>query len=300
MNSIPAQMDLPWPVIHALQQLGGSGSIEEIDSEVIANEGFDEKTQAILHGSGPRTEIQYRLAWARTYLKNAGLVVNSKRGVWALTEIGRDANEKSTNTLVATWKRQKDAGEVHVLPPEIDYRETARRGVSPATQPKEVLATEELEYAWKNELLSELLRLDPYEFEHLTRRLLREEGFSNTEVTQRSRDEGIDGVGTFRISLISFRVFFQCKRYSGSVRAHQVRDFRGAMAGRGDKGLLITTGTFTNEARREAEREGATPIELIDGDRLCDLLRERELGVITEERKVELTTVDREFFRAGF
>ncbi|WP_392399030.1 winged helix-turn-helix domain-containing protein [Corynebacterium lehmanniae] len=110
MNGIPAQMDLPWPVIHALQQLGGSGSIEEIDSEVIANEGFDEKIRVILHGSGPRTEIQYRLAWARTYLKNAGLVVNSKRGIWALTEVGRDANEESTNNLVATWKRRKDAG----------------------------------------------------------------------------------------------------------------------------------------------------------------------------------------------
>lgn len=109
MNGIPAQMDLPWPVIHALQQLGGSGSIEKIDAEVIANEGFDDKIRGILHGSGPRTEIQYRLAWARTYLKNAGLLVNSKRGVWALTEIGRDANEESTINLVTTWKRQKDS-----------------------------------------------------------------------------------------------------------------------------------------------------------------------------------------------
>ena len=300
MDNIPTQMELPWPVIRALQQLGGSGSIEEIDSQVIADEGFDEETQSRLHGAGPRTEIQYRLAWARTYLKNAGLVVNSKRGVWALTELGRNANNTTTNGLVSAWRRQKDAGEIRTLPQEIGQDKSMSESANLASHTGENVTVDEPEFDWKNDLLSELLRLDPYEFEHLTRRLLREEGFSNTVVTQRSRDGGIDGVGTFRISLISFRVFFQCKRYSGSVRASEVRDFRGAMAGRGDKGLLITTGTFTNDAKIEADREGATPIELIDGDRLCDLLRERELGVTTEERRIEVVSVDRDFFRAGF
>lgn len=98
------------------------------------------------------------------------------------------------------------------------------------------------------------------------------------------------------MSLVSFPVFFQCKRYRGSVGASAVRDFRGAMAGRGDKGLLITTGTFTAEAKAEATRDGAPPVDLIDGQRLCDLLKEYELGVRTTVRQVEDIVVNQSFF----
>lgn len=115
-------------------------------------------------------------------------------------------------------------------------------------------------------------------------------------MTGRTGDGGIDGLGVYRMSLVSFPVFFQCKRYKGSVGSAAVRDFRGAMAGRGDKGLLITTGTFTSEARAEATRDGAPPIDLIDGNRLCDLLKEYDLGVKTTVRQVEDITVDTEFF----
>lgn len=92
-------------------------------------------------------------------------------------------------------------------------------------------------------------------------------------------------------------VFYQCKRYRGSVGPGAVRDFRGAMAGRGDKGLLITTASFTADAKVEATRDGAPPIDLIDGDRLCDLLKEYELGVETTIRQVEDINVDAAFFR---
>lgn len=105
-----------------------------------------------------------------------------------------------------------------------------------------------------------------------------------------------DGLGTYRVSLISFNVFFQCKRYAGSVGASAVRDFRGAMTGRGDKGLLITTGTFTSEAKQEATRDGAPPIDLIDGEDLCDLLKHYELGVNTQLRQIEEVQVVPDFF----
>ena len=128
------------------------------------------------------------------------------------------------------------------------------------------------------------MKLDPSDFERLAQRLLREEGFINTQVTGRSGDGGIDGQGVYRLSLLSFQVYFQCKRYSGSVGSGAVRDFRGAMAGRGDKGLLITTGTFTTDAKAEATRDGAPPIDLIDGARLCDLLKNHRMGVVVRER----------------
>lgn len=152
------------------------------------------------------------------------------------------------------------------------------------------------ELDWKEQLIELLLELPPDRFEHLARRLLLEAGFTSATVTGRTGDGGIDGIGIYRLSLVSFPVFFQCKRNKGSVRAGSVRDFRGAMAGRGDRGLLITTGTFTAEAKQEATRDGAPPIDLIDGERLCDLLKEHRLGVRTEHRQIEDVTVDAGFF----
>ena len=140
------------------------------------------------------------------------------------------------------------------------------------------------------------MAMKPDGFERLAQRLLREAGFISATVTGRSGDGGIDGLGVYRLSLVSFPVFYQCKRYRGSVGAGAVRDFRGAMAGRGDKGLLITTGTFTTDAKAEATRDGAPPVDLIDGERLCDLLKEYELGVRTTIRQVEDITVDGPFF----
>ena len=142
-----------------------------------------------------------------------------------------------------------------------------------------------------------MLALEPEAFERLAQRLLRAAGFINTSVTQRSGDGGIDGTGDYRISLLTFPVYFQCKRYQGAVGAEKVRDFRGAMAGRGDKGMIITTGSFTSAAKQEATRDGAPPIDLIDGDRLCELLKDHGLGVSVSSRTVEDVTVTPDFFR---
>lgn len=106
----------------------------------------------------------------------------------------------------------------------------------------------------------------------------------------------IDGVGVYRLGLLRFPVFFQSKKYKGSVDPHDVRDFRGAMQRRGDHGLLITTGRFTAQAQEEAVRPGATAIDLVDGNRLCDLLQKYELGVSTEQVVVERVTASAEFF----
>lgn len=148
---------------------------------------------------------------------------------------------------------------------------------------------------WKDDLLALLVKeLKPDAFERLAQRILRESGFVKVEVTGRSGDGGIDGVGVLRLSLLSFQVYFQCKRYKGSVSPSAIRDFRGAMVGRTDKGLFITTGTFTAEAKREATRDGAPAIDLIDGDLLCDLLKNLKLGVTA--RMVEEVSISPEWF----
>ncbi len=131
-------------------------------------------------------------------------------------------------------------------------------------------------------LLAVLGDMPPEGFERLSQRLLREAGFTKVEVRGKSSDGGIDGVGVLRVNLVSFQIFFQCKRWKGSVGSKEIRDFRGALQGRADKGLFITTGHFTSQASDEATRDGAIAIDLIDGDRLCDLLKENNLGVETE------------------
>ena len=150
---------------------------------------------------------------------------------------------------------------------------------------------------WQESLLGTLLQMSPDAFERLCQRLLRESGFIEVEVTGSSGDGGIDGHGIFRMGgLISFPVLFQCKRYRGSVAAGTVRDFRGAMAGRSDKGLLITTGSFTRDAKREATRVGVPPIDLIDGNLLAEKLKDLSLGVTTE--MVEQVTVNYDWFNS--
>lgn len=285
---LPDYSQLLWPTIEAVRALGGSGSIDEIVETVLQREHFTEEQQQILHGDGPRTEIEYRLAWARTYLKYMGLLTNSRRGVWTLTEDGRSV-------------RREDMPRLHA---EVTARlREEQRAKRQAQQAKDTSGGAEQpaddEQDWREQLLDVLMEVAPDAFERLSQRLLREAGFISATVTGRTGDGGIDGLGIYRMSLVSFPVFFQCKRYRGSVGSSAVRDFRGAMAGRGDKGLLITTGTFTGDAKAEATRDGAPPVDLIDGRRLCDLLKEYELGVHTETRIVEDVSVEKALLRGS-
>lgn len=281
-SSLPQYQHLLWPTIVALRDLGGSGSIEEIVDRVLQQGDYSEDQQAVLHKDGPNTEIEYRLAWARTYLKGMGLADNSQRGVWSLTDDGRTVNETEIEP-----KRQEYI---------VRVRQQRRRKADATDPASESEESESDELTWQEQLLDSLMHLPPAAFERLAQRLLREAGFVSATVTGRSGDGGIDGLGVYRMSLVSFPVFFQCKRYVGSVGAGAVRDFRGAMAGRGDKGLLITTGTFTADAKAESTRDGAPPLDLIDGTRLCELLKQYELGVRTTTRVVEDVEVLPAFF----
>lgn len=282
---IPSYKDLLWPTQRAVREIGDSGTIEEIVEKVIELEGFTEQQQAVVHGDGPGSEVEYRLAWARTYLKGIGALINSTRGVWSTTEFGRELTHEQVISRHADYV--------------VELRAARRKKRKVAAESNAVGGPESdgsVERDWKERLLETILAVPPDQFERLARRLLREAGFISATVTGKSGDGGIDGIGVYRLSLVSFPVFFQCKRYRGSVGAGAVRDFRGAMSGRGDKGLLITTGNFTGEAKGEATREGAPPIDLIDGDRLCDLLKDFELGVRRTIRQVEEVEVLPEFF----
>ena len=272
------------PLMKALVNLGGSGSIDEIYESVVELEKFDEETLAILHNpeKSSQTEIGYRLAWARTYLKKAGYLENSSRGVWALTEKAKLAPDIDSREIVNS---------VRSLDKTVS--QDSNDPVDPATSfdesPEEVLA-------WRERLHHILIdEMSPDAFERLTQRMLRESGFVHVEVTGRTGDGGIDGKGIARINgLMSFHIAFQCKKYKGSVGAPEIRNFRGAIVGRADRGMFITTGSFTKAAVEEANRDGAAPIDLVDGDQLADKLKELALGIKTE--LVEKITVESHWF----
>ncbi len=263
------------PVLQSLHNLGGSGSNEEIENEVSRILKLSDDEMSVVH-KGNLTVFSYRLAWARTYLKNYGLIDNSTRGVWSLTPEGLKikAVDKS---LVIKKVREQLAHDKKLKKKDAELDEEA------------------FELDWQEELLDTLRSIPPDKFERLSQRLLRELGFINVEVTGKTGDGGIDGKGVIKLGgVLSFHVVFQSKRYKGSVSPSLIRDFRGAMIGRADKGLFITTGTFTNEARKEAQRDGAPPLDLIDGYQLADKLKDLRLGI--ETYSVEKVKINKEWY----
>jgi len=282
------------PVLRALRELGGSARPQEVVERVAKNEGVPDTVLDQLNPAGGQ-RFPNQVHWARYYLAEAGYIDRSRRGVWRLSELGANAGELSAATVAAL------VGGVQAA-----YRESAEAAPpkttkSDAVTPKAVtessiderLAPDADDSDYRSKLLRILKNLPPAGFERLCQRLLREAGFEQVVVTGKSGDGGIDGHGVLGLNaFVSFRVLFQCKRYAGSVSPSQVRDFRGAMQGRADKGLILTTGTFTADARREASRDGAPPIELVDGEKLISLFGQLELGL----RAVTTYEVDEAFF----
>jgi restriction system protein len=285
-HTIPQYHRLFNPLLRALKALGGSGSVKEINDKVIGSLDLPNEVLDKLHNpeEGNESEIEYRLAWARTYLKKYGLIENSSRGVWALTkkaELVQEVDADEVVRSVRTASKQDRPSEGL----------TQKHGNGPLGEAGPI------EQSWRVELHKILTKeLAPATFERLVQRLLRESGFIQVEVTGRTGDGGIDGKGIARIhGFMSFHVIFQCKRYQGVVSAGEIRDFRGAMVGRSDKGLFITTGSFSRDAIREATRDGAPPIDLVDGDLLAEKLKEFRLGIKVET--VEQVTVQPEWFK---
>lgn len=282
----PTQLELVEPTFSALVELGGSATISEIYERVVAMLKLPDSVIDEPHkgNASQQTELEYQLAWARTRLKNYGAISNSKRGVWMITPEFADKTSISRSDVTEHIKKTKLAGKTDAEAEKIlNDGDPTDDGID---------APEELE-PWKTELADTLHNMNPYAFERLAMLLLRECGFSQVRVTKKSGDGGIDGTGKLRINgIFSFNVAFQCKRYTGSVSAGDIRDFRGSLTTDIEKGIFITTGTFTRAAREEASNAGKQQIDLIDGTEFIGKLIEYRLGV-TEKTIYE---VDKAFF----
>jgi restriction system protein len=284
--SLPKYDELFNPLLKTMKKLGGSASITELNEQVTKSLNLTDKEIAEPHNER-MTELQYRLTWTRSYLKAYGLLDNSERGVWVLTSKGKDTNTVDPSQIVR-FVQERSRGKKGKLP--------VKNSESPMEAEIVEVAEAVLEEKWREELLAELLNLSPAAFERLSQRLLRESGFIEVKVTGQSGDGGIDGVGIVRLGgLLGFSVLFQCKRYRGSVGSDIIRNFQGAIIGRADRGLIITTGTFTRDAKAEATRDGAPPIALIDGEQLLDKLKDLRLGVAV--KMIEQVSVVSEFFK---
>lgn len=282
----PTQLELVEPTFSALVELGGSATISEIYERVVAMLKLPDSVIDEPHkgNASQQTELEYQLAWARTRLKNYGAINNSKRGVWMITPEFADKTSISRSDVTEYIKKTKLAGKTDAEAEKIlNDGDPTDDGID---------APEELE-PWKTELADTLHNMNPYAFERLAMLLLRECGFSQVRVTKKSGDGGIDGTGKLRINgIFSFNVAFQCKRYTGSVSAGDIRDFRGSLTTDIEKGIFITTGTFTRAAREEASNAGKQQIDLIDGTEFIGKLIEYRLGV-TEKTIYE---VNKAFF----
>ena len=286
MAKKPSQLDyknLLQPLYDSLYELGGTGSNDEILNKVIQRCNFDSSVIDLSHlGSTTQSELQYNLAWARTYLKKYGVIENIGRSLWALKNpYNKERVELNIQEIVAFMSKKTLKTPIETQRP-ISLAENGEENVESET-----------EAGWREELSNILQHMDPFGFERLSQRLLRECGFSNVNVTRKSGDGGIDGTGILKINgIFSFNVAFQCKRYIDKVGAAEIRDFRGSLTTDIEKGVFITTGRFSQAARNEAVASGKQQIDLLDGDDFVDKLVEYKIGV----EEVKTYKVDKDFF----
>lgn len=274
-DSAPEFVKYIGPVIAALGELGGSGRPDEVRGVIAKSLNISEEEQARPLPSGVQSRFDNQVHWARFYLAKGGYIDSSRHGVWTLTDKARALGKVSGGqareiyrTVAAQFAKARGKEPSHE-----DVRD-ADEQVAPASEAEHTLVN------YREGVAQKLRDLPAPGFERFCQRLLRESGFEEVTITGRSGDGGIDGIGILQVNaLVSFKVLFQCKRYAGSVTPSQVRDFRGAMMGRADKGIIITTGSFTADARKEAVRDGVPPIELVDGDKLVGMLEQLELGL---------------------
>jgi restriction system protein len=263
------------PVLSALNALGGSARPPEVYEYVARLLNVSEAERSETMSSG-QLRFENQVAWARFYLAKTLHIDSSKHGVWTLTDKGRSAvgmNDEQAmevfHSVQAEFRRTQD--------PQPNQPEP---GVVSAVTEEAPNEPASFTTNHRQELITTLRSLPPSGFERFSQRLLRESGFQEVTITGRSGDGGIDGMGILQINpLVSFKVLFQCKRYTGPVTPSQVRDFRGAMMGRADKGIILTTGSFTGDAKREAIRDGVPEIDLIDGEKLVNMIEQLELGL---------------------
>ncbi len=287
-KNTPTYTNLIVPTYRAILSLGGSATNSEIYDQVIKDLDLPDEVVDESHlGSETQTELGYQLAWARTYLKNYNVIENSSRSVWSVTSEYTVEKVINPSEIIAYTSKRKNKEKGITTEGVYDNPDEGNIYNDDAEFPDEIKP-------WKQRLSNILMSMDPFAFERLSKRVLRECGFTQVEVTKKTGDGGIDGTGKLKINgIFSFNVAFQCKRYKGSVGAGDIRDFRGSLTTDIEKGVFITTGTFTKAAKEEASNPGKQQIDLIDGEDFINKIAEYGIGV----KEIKSYEIDEEFFQ---
>ena len=295
-HMVPNRYEMVKPTLASLRKRGGVASNQEIEEDIVAEMSLSEEAAAELHGEGPLTEVGYNAAWTRTLLRKIGAIEpaagpKTRQGVWTLTAKGRDVDwaESRAETQVKEAVRQYQE-EARQKKGQENSR-TARTKAEQSASASPETDGDGAEDSWKADLMEVLRQLDPAAFERLCLLLLHATGIEDLVVKGGPGDGGADGTGRLKVGLVSFQVAFQAKRWSGTVGPAVVREMQGSMTSDVDHGIVITTGHFSPSAKTQAKAPGAKQVELVDGERLCELLDEHGLGVT----KIERRKVDREW-----
>jgi restriction system protein len=261
-----------YPTLQVVAAAGGSARGSEITAKVIEAIGATDDQVAITYDNRPKSVLVDRIDWARSYAKLGGALDSPQRGLYVLTTFGKETLELPE--AEARERLREMDRRVRAAPPT---RQRAR------TEPGETPVEDDLEEdtGWTEVLLDRLHRLTPDGFEEFVLYLLRSFGLELTRVGG-TGDEGIDGIGIAPISpVLSSRVAVQAKRHdpSSTLGREVVALFqRDASAAGVERAVLVTLGRFSAAARQAAITTTPT-VDLIDGDKLCGLVREKEVGL---------------------
>jgi len=269
--SYPRQVEIELPLLKVLAELGGASPPREVYGRVAKH--FPTLTPEELEERLPNYPSTRKwtnlVQWVRQRLVDSGDIDGTERGVWKLSQAGRQR-------LLST--------DLSNQPEAIRFQQPTLRDIVNQNRDET-----------KARLITEMQQLSPRAFEHFCRELLTQLGFRSVEVTRASQDGGIDGFGDFRQGVIGIRSAFQAKRWTdAAVGRPEIDRFRGAIQGEFDHGVYLTTSRFSRDATQASFRKGAITILLLDGPAIAELLLERGLGV--RKSPLYLYDVDSEFF----
>lgn len=284
---------LKWfgPTLDALRELGGSGTPNEVSALVATQQKVPKEVLNETIKSGA-SKFHNQVCWARQYLVWEGYIDSAVRGIWKLTPAGQSKKITIDEARVIFLKWV----EVNTLRRKSKANLVTSEAAEEQIDDEEIDDDSSISVDYKQQVLDYLRRMPPAKFEQFCLYMLRVNKFENLKLTGGSHDEGIDGIASLRINpFVSFRVLFQAKRYKAgnNISRAQIGDFRNAMIGRADKGIFITTSRFTPEAIKEANREGAPQVELVDSDQLIRMIEFSSLGL----KPITTYEVDHDFFK---
>lgn len=295
-RGMPTHQELVLPVLQAVKNLGGTARSREVVDEVISLLPNSDALIEISYPNRPNVSVlRDRTEWGRSTAKLVGGLEQPNRGMYMLTDFGEELlalPESEAITLVkATYKerireRRLENGQKPGSPSE-PQNDVENEHEEPSAEVIAETQADKEEYSnWEEQLLNRLHRMSPEAFEKFVLYLLRRYGLKLTHVGA-TADEGIDGIGTAPLSpVLSSRVAVQIKRYAPngkSIGREVVALFqRDAQTKGAERAILVTLSRFTEPARKAATLTTPT-VDLIDGERLAQLVKDDgESGVRLE------------------